>query len=171
MAMANVSSASPLISFSSSLLLLLPSSSFPSSSFTSSKIPSYSSPPAAFSFSRKRSALFFPSFALQKQTCKAVDDSAEEEEGGGGGGEEVESSGTESVLYSFTPLPLLFVAALPGAGTVRSLFGPFTELVKSWNLPDWLVHWGHPANMAVVLFAMGGYGTYLGFRIRFSEDV
>jgi hypothetical protein len=22
-----------------------------------------------------------------------------------------------------------------------------------------------------VLFAMGGYGTYLGFRIRFSDDV
>ncbi|MBA0824157.1 hypothetical protein Goarm_020839 [Gossypium armourianum] len=52
-----------------------------------------------------------------------------------------------------------------------SLFGPFVELVKSWNLPDWLVHWGHPGNMAVVLFAMGGYGTYLGFRIRYSDDV
>ncbi|CAA6655544.1 unnamed protein product [Spirodela intermedia] len=39
------------------------------------------------------------------------------------------------------------------------------------DLPGWLVHWGHPANMAVVLFAMGGYGTYLGFRIRFSGDV
>ncbi|OAY84532.1 hypothetical protein ACMD2_03614 [Ananas comosus] len=54
---------------------------------------------------------------------------------------------------------------------VKSIFGPFAELVKTWNLPDWLVHWGHPANMAVVLFAMGGYGTYLGFRIRFSDDV
>lgn len=77
----------------------------------------------------------------------------------------------ETLLYSLTPLPLLLVAALPGAATVRSLFGPFVELVKSWNLPDWLVHWGHPGNMAVVLFAMGGYGTYLGFRIRFSDDV
>ncbi|KAK9289442.1 hypothetical protein L1049_007597 [Liquidambar formosana] len=77
----------------------------------------------------------------------------------------------DTLLFSFTPLPLLFVAALPGAGIVRSLFGPFVELVKSWNLPGWLVHWGHPGNMAVVLFAMGGYGTYLGFRIRFSDDV
>lgn len=77
----------------------------------------------------------------------------------------------ETLLYSFTPLSLLFVAALPGAGTVRSLFGPFVELVKSWNLPEALVHWGHPGNMAVVLFAMGGYGTYLGFRIRFSDDL
>ncbi|KAJ0481026.1 putative di-heme cytochrome, transmembrane [Helianthus annuus] len=82
-----------------------------------------------------------------------------------------ETDETETVLYSASPLPLLLLAALPGAGTVRSLFGPFVELVKSWGLPDWLVHWGHPGNMAVVLFAMGGYGTYLGFRIRFSDDV
>ncbi|KAI6698063.1 hypothetical protein NL676_018182 [Syzygium grande] len=77
----------------------------------------------------------------------------------------------ETVLCSFSPLPLLFLAALPGAGTVRSLLGPFVELVKTLSLPDWLVHWGHPGNMAVVLFAMGGYGTYLGFRIKFSDDV
>lgn len=85
--------------------------------------------------------------------------------------EEFSSNENETLLYSFSPLPLMFFAALPGAGTIRSLFGPFVELVKSWNLPDWLVHWGHPGNMAVVLFAMGGYGTYLGFRIRFSNDV
>ncbi|KAK8649462.1 hypothetical protein V6N13_130191 [Hibiscus sabdariffa] len=84
---------------------------------------------------------------------------------------ELEETAAETLMYSFSPLPLLLVAALPGAGTVGSLFGPFVELVKSWNLPDWLVHWGHPGNMAVVLFAMGGYGTYLGFRIRFSDDV
>ncbi|KAM3341216.1 putative protein isoform X1 [Capsicum galapagoense] len=85
--------------------------------------------------------------------------------------EKFSSNESETLLYSFSPLPLMFIAALPGAGTIRSLFGPFVELVKSWNLPDWLVHWGHPGNMAVVLFAMGGYGTYLGFRIRFSDDV
>ncbi|KAG6504928.1 hypothetical protein ZIOFF_037276 [Zingiber officinale] len=56
------------------------------------------------------------------------------------------------------------------ASAVRSIFEPFVELVKTWNLPEWLVHWGHPGNMAVVLFAMGGYGTYLGFRIRLSKD-
>ncbi|KAF5773205.1 putative di-heme cytochrome, transmembrane [Helianthus annuus] len=92
---------------------------------------------------------------LQQQTMETVEETDE----------------TETVLYSASPLPLLLLAALPGAGTVRSLFGPFVELVKSWGLPDWLVHWGHPGNMAVVLFAMGGYGTYLGFRIRFSDDV
>ncbi|CAL5207276.1 unnamed protein product [Lathyrus oleraceus] len=78
---------------------------------------------------------------------------------------------TETILHSFSPLPLLYTAALiPGDGAVKSAFEPFVDIVKSLNLPDWLVHWGHPANMAVVLFAMGGYGTYLGFRIRFSDD-
>ncbi|XP_021743871.1 uncharacterized protein LOC110709920 [Chenopodium quinoa] len=77
----------------------------------------------------------------------------------------------ETMLYSINPMSLMLLAALPGAETVRSAFAPFVEIVKSLNLPDWLVHWGHPGNMAVVLFAMGGYGTYLGFRIRFSDDV
>ncbi|CAH9117552.1 unnamed protein product [Cuscuta europaea] len=76
-----------------------------------------------------------------------------------------------TLLYSFPPSPWLLFAALPGDGSVRSMLGPFVELVKTWNLPEWVVHWGHPGNMAVVLIAMGGYGTYLGFRIRSSNDV
>ncbi|WJX11666.1 hypothetical protein P8452_02253 [Trifolium repens] len=85
---------------------------------------------------------------------------------------ESKTANTETILHSFSPLPLIYTAALiPGDGAVRSVFAPFVEIVKSLNLPDWLVHWGHPANMAVVLFAMGGYGTYLGFRIRYSDDV
>ncbi|XP_031397887.1 uncharacterized protein LOC116208535 isoform X1 [Punica granatum] len=104
--------------------------------------------------------------ARKRDLCEAVDET--EMAGAEETGELTES---ETLLYSFTPLPLLLFAALPGAGAVRSVFGPFVELVKSWNLPDWLVHWGHPGNMAVVLFAMGGYGTYLGFRIKYSDDV
>ncbi|KAK7392443.1 hypothetical protein VNO78_20882 [Psophocarpus tetragonolobus] len=79
---------------------------------------------------------------------------------------------TQIVLHSFSPFPLLLATSLlPGAEAVTSIFAPFVDLVKSWNLPEWLVHWGHPANMAVVLFAMGGYGTYLGFRIRYSHNL
>ncbi|KAI4371309.1 hypothetical protein MLD38_019559 [Melastoma candidum] len=85
--------------------------------------------------------------------------------------DEDEPKPSEALVYSFNPLPLLLLAALPGAGAVTSVFEPFVELVKSWNLPDWLVHWGHPGNMAVVLFAMGGYGTYLGFRIKYTDDM
>ncbi|KAG5553627.1 hypothetical protein RHGRI_011501 [Rhododendron griersonianum] len=124
---------------------------------------------SSFPFGTTRRAFFIPSFALKNRIhCEAhVDRTQNEEEEE----EEEEVEPNETPLYSFTPLPLLFVAALPGAGTVKSLFGPFVELVKSFNLPGWLVHWGHPENMAVVLFAMGSYGTYLGFQIRFSDDV
>ncbi|OEL27212.1 hypothetical protein BAE44_0011769 [Dichanthelium oligosanthes] len=76
----------------------------------------------------------------------------------------------ETRLYSLAPYPLLLAALLPGAEPVTAVFAPFVELVKTWDLPGWLVHWGHPGNMAVVLFAMGGYGTYLGFRIKLSDD-
>ncbi|KAL2481358.1 hypothetical protein Adt_34324 [Abeliophyllum distichum] len=139
---------------------LLPStslSSFPSISLTKN------SELLTFALAKRR-ALFSPISAFKnKKICVSVDTAEDKDDA-------LEDS-NETLLYSFSPLPLLFVASLPGASTVRSLFGPFVELVKSWNLPDWLVHWGHPGNMAVVLFAMGGYGTYLGFRIRFSDDV
>ncbi|XP_078155644.1 translation initiation factor [Carex rostrata] len=75
------------------------------------------------------------------------------------------------VLHSIAPYSFVLASKLlPGADVVESIFGPFVDLVKTWSLPEWLVHWGHPGNMAVVLFAMGGYGTYLGFRIRLSKD-
>lgn len=157
--MATMVTASSCISFSShpfpciSPCFLFPT--YPSNSFH------------PLSFSRMprstKTTSFSPTFALKKEQPCEIDPQIAEEE-------MVESS-TKTLLYSFSPLPLLCLAALPGAGTVRSIFGPFVEIVKSWNLPDWLVHWGHPGNMAVVLFAMGGYGTYLGFRIRFSDDV
>ncbi|KAI3687828.1 hypothetical protein L1987_81531 [Smallanthus sonchifolius] len=109
--------------------------------------------------------VYFTPFSLQNPIQSEILHRQQDEE-------EIEMADSgETVLYSISPLPLLVLAALPGGGAIRSVFGPFVELVKSWNLPDWLVHWGHPGNMAVVLFAMGGYGTYLGFRIRFSDDV
>ncbi|RCV46634.1 hypothetical protein SEVIR_9G551900v4 [Setaria viridis] len=83
-------------------------------------------------------------------------------------GERRQPAGTR--LYSLAPYPLLLAALLPGAEPVTAVFAPFVELVKTLDLPGWLVHWGHPGNMAVVLFAMGGYGTYLGFRIKLSDD-
>ncbi|XWS66833.1 hypothetical protein CRYUN_Cryun05aG0234900 [Craigia yunnanensis] len=141
---------------------ILPAASFPHCPPTSFGTPTKYLP-FALQATRKRKVLFTQSCALKNEFSEADDrgDAKMEELG----------EPTETLLYSFSPLPLLVVAALPGAGTVSSLFGPFVELVKSWNLPDWLVHWGHPGNMAVVLFAMGGYGTYLGFRIRNSDDV
>jgi hypothetical protein len=52
---------------------------------------------------------------------------------------------------------------LAAASGIRAALTPAAEYFNTLGVPDWLVHWGHPGNMAVVLFAMGGYGAgYLG---------
>lgn len=64
--------------------------------------------------------------------------------------------------------PLYTLAA---AGGIRTALTPAAEYFNTLGVPEWLVHWGHPGNMATVLFAMGGYGAgYLGWQIRLSED-
>ncbi|KAM0949641.1 putative di-heme cytochrome, transmembrane [Dioscorea sansibarensis] len=148
--------AHPLLPFTSSCLLPR-SQAFPS---PSPPLDSHSSPHrcARTSFA---AAAFLKKETLSSEPAEDVDRFKEDSKNGRVG---------ETFLYSFAPYPLFLLSTLPGAGIVRSLFGPFVELVKTWNLPEWLVHWGHPGNMAVVLFAMGGYGTYLGFRIRLSKD-
>ena len=40
----------------------------------------------------------------------------------------------------------------------------------SFNLPAVVLKYLHPVNMAVVLFAMGGYGSYLGWKIRTEPE-
>lgn len=42
-------------------------------------------------------------------------------------------------------------------------------VIEFLNPPEWIIHWFHALNMATVLFAMGGYGTYLGYQIRKGE--
>ncbi|GER54287.1 phosphotransferases [Striga asiatica] len=158
-----------------SLLAFGPLSSHPPSPSSSPSylpVTGFRKPPFELTGKRNLRSNFISTFALKiGGICEAEDLGSENDDNGDddellGGSHE-----TETFLYSFSPLNLLLLAALPGATTVTSLFSPFVELIKSWNLPDWLVHWGHPGNMTVVLFAMGGYGTYLGFRIRLSNDV
>lgn len=45
------------------------------------------------------------------------------------------------------------------------------DLLNISNLQVSYVYFSFPNSQAVVLFAMGGYGTYLGFRIRYSDDM
>lgn len=53
------------------------------------------------------------------------------------------------------------------AAAVERALGPTAESLAALNLPEPLIHWGHPGNMAVVLLAMLGYGgVYLGYQIR-----
>jgi hypothetical protein len=49
---------------------------------------------------------------------------------------------------------------------MTSYFSLFSPTLKGLNLPPFLLHWFHGINMGIVLFAMGGYGTYLGWNIR-----
>jgi len=60
---------------------------------------------------------------------------------------------------------------LAAANPIRSFLEPQAQFFSTLDLPEWLVHWGHPGNMAVVLLAMGGYGAlYLGWQIRLSSN-
>lgn len=71
-------------------------------------------------------------------------------------------------LVSSTAEPLYTLAA---GGGIRGALTPAAEYFNTLGLPEPLIHWGHPGNMAVVLFAMGGYGAgYLGWQIRLSDD-
>lgn len=67
-----------------------------------------------------------------------------------------------------TALPLVVLAA---SNPLLSLLEPQAKYFATLGLPDWLVHWGHPGNMTVVLLAMGGYGAgYLGWQIRLAGN-
>ncbi|UBF26238.1 DUF4079 domain-containing protein [Kovacikia minuta CCNUW1] len=48
------------------------------------------------------------------------------------------------------------------------------ELIAAWfrslNLPEPIVHWGHPLMMGIVIFVMGSYVGYAGWRSRLAQD-
>lgn len=73
-----------------------------------------------------------------------------------------------------TALVLATIADPPAKGIARAIYdavAPAASYFDTLGLPEPLVHWGHPGNMAVVLFAMGFYGcAKLGADIRFSDD-
>lgn len=56
------------------------------------------------------------------------------------------------------------------AASLAHFFLHQAEYLNTLGLPEPLVHWGHAGNMAVVLLAMGGYGSYLGWQIRVGDD-
>jgi len=65
-------------------------------------------------------------------------------------------------------VPLFEIAKQRGtlADAVQGALQPAADTFNTLGLPDWLVHWGHPGNMAIVLLAIGGYGSYLGWQLR-----
>ncbi|WP_373542211.1 DUF4079 domain-containing protein [Chamaesiphon sp.] len=46
------------------------------------------------------------------------------------------------------------------------LLEPLASQFRALNLPTLLTQWGHPFFMSIVMFAMGGYGAYAGWKGR-----
>jgi Protein of unknown function (DUF4079) len=49
---------------------------------------------------------------------------------------------------------------------LSQLLEPIASQFRTLNLPEPLTHWGHPFFMSIVMFAMGGYGAYAGWKGR-----
>jgi hypothetical protein len=52
-----------------------------------------------------------------------------------------------------------------GNGIAQAL-EPLAEIFRNLNLPQPVTQWGHPFFMSIVMFMMGGYGAYAGWKGR-----
>jgi hypothetical protein len=52
------------------------------------------------------------------------------------------------------------------AESVAQFLEPIASQFRAMNLPEPLTHWGHPFFMSIVMFGMGGYGIYTGWKGR-----
>jgi Protein of unknown function (DUF4079) len=50
--------------------------------------------------------------------------------------------------------------------SLTQVLEPIASQFRSLNLPEALTHWGHPFFMSIVMFVMGGYGIYSGWKGR-----
>jgi Protein of unknown function (DUF4079) len=50
--------------------------------------------------------------------------------------------------------------------SLARLLEPIASQFRALNLPEPLTHWGHPFFMGIVMFVMGGYGVYAGWKGR-----
>ena len=53
---------------------------------------------------------------------------------------------------------------------LRGYLQPIADWFTKFNLPEPVVHWGHPAMMAIVVFVMGGFAAYAGWQGRLATD-
>jgi Protein of unknown function (DUF4079) len=53
---------------------------------------------------------------------------------------------------------------------LRGYLEPIANWFNSLGTPEPIVHWGHPAMMSIVVFVMGSYVAYAGWRSRLTKD-
>lgn len=53
---------------------------------------------------------------------------------------------------------------------LTEILEPIAKPFQSLGIPEPIVHWGHPAMMAIVLFVMGSFVGYAGWRGRLATD-
>jgi hypothetical protein len=53
---------------------------------------------------------------------------------------------------------------------LNELLEPLAAWFRSLNMPEPIVHWGHPVMMGIVIFVMGSYVAYSGWHGRLAED-
>jgi hypothetical protein len=56
------------------------------------------------------------------------------------------------------------------ATRLNQLLEPIAAWFRSLGTPEPVVHWGHPLMMGIVVFVMGSFVAYAGWRGRLSSD-
>lgn len=54
--------------------------------------------------------------------------------------------------------------------SLSEMLEPIAQFFRSLNVPEPIVHWGHPAMMGIVVFVMGGYSAWAGWQGRLAAD-
>lgn len=53
---------------------------------------------------------------------------------------------------------------------LTEILEPIAAWFRSLGVPEPIVHWGHPAMMAIVIFVMGTFVGVTGWQARLTED-
>lgn len=53
---------------------------------------------------------------------------------------------------------------------IRATLQPVADWFGSFGIPEPITHWGHPVMMGIVVFVMGSYMAYSGWKGRTATD-
>lgn len=54
--------------------------------------------------------------------------------------------------------------------SIRGFLQPIADFFAGFGTPEPIVHWGHPAMMGIVIFVMGSFTAYIGWKGRIGDD-